>query len=140
MQENQLAWLAGEGKTAGILVPQMLMEMLGPLRDQSRRENRGLPVGGAGLSHTFTRSRPIPLPRCDGTTRSLFMNGISSQSKLHLNQAHGTASPCANRIRPRRRRACNSAEETCRSWVARIRDRPGQLSESQWSQGERCMG
>ena len=112
MQENQPAWLAGEVRMAGILVPQMLMEMLGPLRDQSRRENRGLPVGGAGLSHTFTRSRPIPLPRCDGTTRSLFMNGISSQSKLHLNQAHGTASPCANRIRPRRRGACNSAEET----------------------------
>ena len=40
------------------------------------------------------------------------MNGISSQSKLHLNQAHVTASPCANRIRPRRRGACNSAEET----------------------------
>ena len=44
MQENQPAWLAGEVRMAGILVPQMLMEMLGPLRDQSRRENRGLPV------------------------------------------------------------------------------------------------
>lgn len=60
MQENQPAWLAGEVRMAGILVPQMSMEMLGPSVTSVDVRTGGCPWRGRTLTYVHQVSTDPP--------------------------------------------------------------------------------